>query len=296
MNELKTYRTIVSAVFLTGAALASGGCGDSQWQVEEIARIDGLHTPESAFVVAVSGEVYVSSMVAATVGESRFNTTDGTSFITRLRPGGQIDDLQWVESTRAAPLHSIKGVCLLDGVLYVADIDRVRRISVGTVKTLDPIVIGGAGMLNDVATDGKVVYVSDTVTGRIHRIAGESHTTIAGPGSANGIAFAGGKMFCVSWESHDIYEVDPTGKTPPKAFGLADKFSGLDGIVILPDGQFVVSDLKGDKVVLVGTDRKTVRTLFKAPAPADIALDADRGLLYVPLFHDKALAIYEIWR
>ena len=296
MNDSKSVRIIASVVMLAAAALGTGGCGGPQWQAEKIAQIEGLHTPESAFVVPVSGEVYVSSMVAAATGDSRFNTTDGTGFITQLRPGGQIDDLQWVESTKAAPLHSIKGVCVLGGVLYVADIDRVRRISVGTVRTLDPIVIGGASMLNDVATDGKVVYVSDTVTGKIHRIDGESHTTIAGAGSANGMAFFGGKMFCVSWELHDIYEVDPTGKTAPQAFGLADKFKGLDGIVILPDGQFVVSDLKGDKVVLVGTDRKTVRTLFKAHAPADIALDSNRGLLYVPLFHDKTLAIYEIWR
>ncbi len=296
MNNSKNIRTIVSALILAAAVLGTGGCGSSQWQAEKIAQIDGLHTPESAFVVPVSGEVYVSSMVASTTGETRFNTTDGTGFITRLQAGGQLDDLQWIASTDAAPLHSIKGLCVFGGVLYAADIDHVRRISVQTGKTLDPIVIPGARMLNDAATDGKVVYISDTATGKIHRIDGETHTAIAGPGSANGMVFADGKMFCVSWELHDIYEVDPTGKTPPKAFGLADKFSGLDGIVILPDGQFVVSDLKGGKVDLVGTDRKTVRTLFKVKAPADIALDANRGLLYIPMFHDKALAIYEIWR
>lgn len=297
---MRNFRTAATWVVILAACGAQTGCGsgqDGQWRAMMLTQIHGFDAPESAFVVPATGQVYVSNIVLAPEGDdSRYIATDGTGFITSLRAGGQIDHMRWAQSSDAAPLHSIKGICVTGGILYVADIDRVRRISVRTGKAIAPIVIPGASFLNDVASDGKYVYVSDTGTGKIHRIYGNDHTAIPGPESANGIAFAGGKMFVVSWELHEIYEVDPTGKTDPIPFGLADKFGGLDGIVALPDGKFLVSDLKAGKIDVVSQDRKTVRTLLNIREPADIAVDHERGVLYVPLLSDNTLGIYKLWK
>lgn len=294
MNASRHFRSTATTLIIAALATVLTGCGTGQWQATKLAQIDGLHTPECAFVVPETGEVFVSNIVALEEnGEGRFLAADGNGFITRLRPGGQLDDLHWVDSTEANPLNGPKGICVFRNVLYAADTDHVRRIDVKTGKMLAPVVVAGAEFLNDIATDGEGVYISDTGTGKIHRIEGDSCTTIPGPPSANGLAFAGGKMYCTSWLAHEIYEIDPTGKTAPVAFGLADKFGGLDALVILPDGQFLVSDHKDGKVDLVSADRKTVRTLFKVNAPADCGVDFNRGLLYVPLLKDGAVAIYE---
>jgi len=292
MRNLRTAATMM--ILAAGAALA--GCA-RQWRATELARLDGFGTPESVFVAPWTGEVFVSNIVIAPTGDdSRYNAADGTGFISRLGPEGKGGTMTWVESTAAAPLNSTKGVCPFNDVLYVADIDHIRRLAIPTGKALKPIVIPDAQFLNDVASDGRFVYVSDTGTGKIHRIDGEKHTAIAEVGSANGLAFFGGKMFCVSWLLHEVYEVDPTGKTEPIPFGLADKLGGLDGIVAMPDGQLLISDLKGGKVVLVGTDRKTVRTLIEIERPADIAVDHARGLLYIPTVNRNALFVYRLQR
>lgn len=294
MKHVPRLRTLAAAVMVLAAGGLPGGCSP-QWQVRKIARIDGFSTPECAVVAPWTGRVYVSNIVIAPTGDnSRYNTTDGTGFISRLDPGGKVDRMRWAEANDAAQLHSAKGLCILGDMLYVADIDRVRRIAIRTGKVLKPIVIPGAKFLNDVATDGRYVWVSDTTTGKIHRIDGQTHTAIPGPGSANGIALADGKMFVASWLLHEIYQVDPTGKTAPVPFGLADKFGGLDGIVILPDGAFLVSDQKNGKIHLVSPDRKTVRTLLEVNGPADFAVDLARGLLYIPLLHDNALGVYRL--
>ena len=293
---MRNSRTIATMAMILAAGVVLTGCG-GQWHAKKVAQIDGFGTPESVFVAPWTGEVFVSNIIIAPGGDaSAYNAPDGTGFISRLAATGRGGKMKWVESTAPAPLNSTKGVCPFKDVLYVADIDHVRRISISTGKALEPIVIPGAQCLNDVASDGRFVYVSDTGTGKIHRIDGDKHKAVARVGSANGLAFFGGKMFCVSWMLHDIFEVDPTGKTKPIPFGLADDFVGLDGIVAMPDGTLLISDLKGGRVVLVGTDRKTMRTLIEIDRPADIAVDHTRGLLYIPTLDRDAVFVYRLWK
>ena len=294
--RMRNFRTIVTMVMIPATCAVLAGCG-AQWQASKLTRLDGFGTPESVCVAPWTGEVFVSNiMIAPTGDDSRWDAADGTGFISRLGPGARGGKIKWVQSTTAAPLNSTKGVCAFNDVLYVADVVCVRRISIPTGKTLKPIVITGAKSLNDVACDGKYVYVSDTVTGKIHRIDGDKHTVISEVTSANGLACSDGKMFCASWVLHEIFEVDPTGKTEPIPFGLAGKLVGLDGIVAMPDGKLLISDLRGGKILLVGTDRKTVRTLIEIDRPADIAVDHARGLLYIPTLDRDAVFVYRLWK
>ena len=266
------------------------------WRVEKVVKITGLAVPECAAVLPETGEVFVSNIDAPAKGaDNRYNTEDGTGFITRLNTGGKVAARRWVDSQTNARLNSIKGVCVLKGVVYACDVDHVRRMSVETGQALESIIIHGAKFLNDAATDGKYVYVSDSNTDKIHRLDGDKQTEIPGPPNPNGIAFGGGKMFVVSWGAHDIYEVDLDGIMPPKPFGLAEHFGGLDGVEILSDGTFIVSDQKQNKIVLISADRKRVRTLLEIKGgPADFGIDHARGLLYIPLVWDNSVAVYKL--
>ncbi len=103
-----------------------------------------------------------------------------------------------------------------------------------------------------------------------------------------------GKVYAVSWDLHEIYEIDPAGEKEPVAFGLADNFTTLDGIEVLSDGSFIVSDFGGGKVCLVSADRKTVTTLAELTSPADIGIDLKGGMLYVPSLEVNGAVVYKL--
>ena len=98
----------------------------------------------------------------------------------------------------------------------------------------------------------------------------------------------------MTWASHEIYQIDPGGKTEPVAFGLADKFVNLDGIDVLGDGTFVISDFKANRLYTVAPDRKTVKLLVEVDTPADIIIDRQRNLLYAPSYKSNEITIYKL--
>ncbi len=149
--------------------------------------------------------------------------------------------------------------------------------------------------LNDVATDGQSIFVTDMGTGSIMQLMPDGQVkTLKGPDHVNGVTVWQGNIFAVSWGSHDLYEVDPAGKDPAVPFGLSGHFTTLDGIEILSDGTFIVSDFQGNKVCAVTPDRKEVYTLAELESPADIGIDREKGLLFVPQFMRDKIKVYQI--
>ncbi len=255
------------------------------WSAEEIAVVAGFRVPESA--LPVGDWVFVSNIDSDPQG---YWTDDGVGSIVVMSPDGELLDDPFLEG-----LDAPKGMCLLDDTLYVADNTRVLVVTEGELG--EPICPEGAKRLNDMATDGEFVYVSDTLGGAIYRIAPDGEVTqLKAPESPNGIAFFEGRMFAVSWDLHEVYEVDPTGSEDPQPFGLAEHFTNLDGIVVLEDGTILVSDFTGGKVSAISPDQQTVTTLLELESPADIGLDSLTNRLYVPQFMVDQVAIYDLIR
>jgi hypothetical protein len=117
---------------------------------------------------------------------------------------------------------------------------------------------------------------------------------IPAPKGVNGLTFDGKRLYAVSWDLHEVYELDPTGGAQPVAFGLAEHFTNLDGIEVLCDGTFVVSDFKGNKVSAISPDRTVVKTLIELDSPADIGLNRQKHLLYVPHFLERKVSVYHL--
>jgi DNA-binding beta-propeller fold protein YncE len=221
----------------------------------------------------------------------------GKGFISRLRPDGTLDALRWVESTDAFVLNQPKGMAVQDGKLYVADNTRVLVISLATARPLATLELSGAERLNDMAADAHQLYVSDTSTGKIHRLdpsGGGRHEIVGQIDGVNGITVQEGKLLAVSWTLHEIFEVSLTGAHPPKAFGLEKEFTNLDGIEIMPDGSFIVSDYMGKKVAAVSADRLQVKTLYELSTPADIGIDLERSRLYVPQLESDTVVVLSL--
>ena len=65
-------------------------------------------------------------------------------------------------------------------------------------------------------------------------------------------------------------------------------------VVAYEDGTFIVSDFIGNRVYTVTPDRSTVTALAEIPSPADIGLNRQEGLLFVPQFMEDKLSVYKL--
>ncbi|MCK4564309.1 MAG: hypothetical protein KAU94_06525, partial [Verrucomicrobia bacterium] len=234
--------------------------------------------------------VYVSN-IESLPGE--YWIDDSKGYVSVLNPEGGIETKRWVESHPSAVLHGPKGMCLSGKYIYFTDNSRLMRCTLE--GGLPEVVADGFGKANDLVENGGSVWVSDILHGKVFCIAPDgSQREIHAPEGINGITFFKGKMFGVSWSLHEIYELDPTGKNAPQAFGLAGHFINLDGIEVLADGTLIISDFMGNKVSTVSPDRSSVRTLVEITSPADIGLNRAEGLLYIPHFMEDKLSVYRL--
>jgi hypothetical protein len=277
------------------AAAALTGCGGRGWSAKLVRSVEGFSVPESTLVDPATGNVYVSNIACPHEGDgTQYWAADGTGFVSLLNPDGVLEQIRWIDSHPQAPLNSPKGLCILDGVLHVADLQMIHRFNLSDRRPLASIQITGARRINDLATDGQAMYASDTAAGKVYRIAGRQIGLVKAPEAVNGLAFHEGRMYCVSWTRHEVFELDPTGKLPPRPFALAWYFTNLDGIVVLDDGSFLVSDFMGDKVCVISPDRRHVRTVARVESPADISVNREKGLLFVPMVDRDRVEIYEL--
>ncbi len=265
----------------------------SDWHLTLIKTIDGFDVPECTLYDPATDAVYVSNIETKDAG---YWVYDNKGFISKLDPNGQIINLRW-QSGDTEKLSAPKGMCVFKGKLYVADIARLWIFSPD--KPPQVVNVPDANNLNDVAEDGKTIYISDTIAAKIYRMIdpedpNKSFAVTSAPTSINGLTFFKGKMYGVSWKLHEIYELDADGKSEPKPFGLAENFTALDGIEILDDGTFIVSDFNGNKISAVSPDRKTVHTLATLKSPADIGIDRKRNLVFVPQFLTNQVAIFQL--
>lgn len=294
MNSMKNLSVagVIALTALTGCLTIGPQCvtNKGSLNVEHLVTLEGFKHPESALYDAKGGRIFVSN-IECEIGQ--YWADDGEAFISLINKDHTLQALRWVDSNASAPMNGTKGLTLLGDHLYFADNTRLQRCTLSGQHV--EVVASGFQKANDLCSDNSNVWLSDTGAGKIYCIkpSGEKRE-IKSPLSPNGLTFAGGKMFGVSWDLHEVYELDPSGKNAPVPFGLADHFVNLDGIEVLKDGTFIVSDYKGHKVCAISSDRKTVTTLVKLETPADIGIDHEAGILYVPQLLANKLSIFKL--
>lgn len=291
--------TIITAALLSGCAGRRTGVRQSdaaggKWSAEQLVVIRDLNVPECALPDPAAGVVYISNIETS---KGEYWGDDGKGFISLLTADGKMKQLRWLDSTAEAPINAPKGMCILGGYLYFTDNSRLMRRAVAKTGVVERLPLAGAKRLNDLATDSEAVYVSDTEAGKVFRVDPDGGCReIEAPPGVNGITFHGRRMYAVSWKLHEVYELDPAGEKAPQPFGLASHFTNLDGIEVMEDGTFIISDFTGNKVSTIAPDRRTVNTLVELESPADIGLDRGRGLLYVPQFMKNRAVVYRLKR
>jgi hypothetical protein len=257
----------------------------------------GLATPESVLYVPGDDVYLVSNINGAPLDK------DGNGFISRLAPDGSVLDRTWIDgASPGVALDAPKGMAIANGVLYVADITELRMFDASSGRPMGSVEVPGSTFLNDVAAgpDG-AVYVTDsgldpqfqaTGTDAIYRYRdGELQPVIGGPelDHPNGVTvLPSGALLVVPFGgSKAMYEVRGGSVTSRQALPVGQ----LDGVVLLPGGDVLVSSWASSSVVRVSPDGSSVTVASDAPAPADIGYDSSRNLLLIPLFNDNAVRI-----
>ena len=264
------------------------------WSVGEPTVVAGLSAPECCLFDPASGNVFVSNIVAAE-GDNPYWSDDGAGHLSLLGADGVVHQEKWLAGDAENVIHAPKGMCLLGNRLWMADNTRLVSVRYGDGTDLRVISPPGAVHLNDMASDGTHVYVSDTTTWKVLRIAEDGRTeTVANIEAVNGLTIHDGTMFAVSWGLHEIYEVDLSGQREPRPFGLAEHFTTLDGIEVLKDGTFLVTDFEGGRICTVSADRKTVETLALMPTPADLGVSRSNSMIYVPSLKTDVVHVFPL--
>ena len=208
--------------------------------------------------------------------------------IVRIALDGKVIKNDWVTG-----LSSNKGSALFNGLLYTAETSAIAVIDVDKASVVKRIPIDGAVMLNDVAVDAKgVVYVSDTRTGKVHRIEGDKSTLYLEniPG-ANGLLTVNNDLYVAG--STTFQKVN----TRKEITKIADGFeSGLDGIVMVAENEFILSNYKGILyyVKADGTNQLLLDSRANKIMANDISYDSKTKMLYVPSFGTNRVIAYKV--
>ena len=258
---------------------------------------DGFLAPESVLYDAAADQYLVSNV------NGMPNDADDNGFISRVTPDGKVAVLKWIDGAEdSVELHAPKGMAIVGEVLYVADLDRIRKFSTRNGAALGVIAVPGASSLNDVsaAPDG-TLYFTDLgarVTGEkleatgqdaVYKLVREqARAVVRGKqlNQPNGVWADGSGVWVVSFGGNELFDVRSGSK------GKLQKLPAtqLDGVVKANDGQLYISSWQSNQI-LAGKPGGTFQPAYDVSSPADIGYDNKRNWLLIPLMLDNTIKL-----
>jgi hypothetical protein len=233
-------------------------------------------------------------------GNGSYDAKDNNGYISRMSPDGKIMQPQFIAGGRnGVTLHAPRGMYIVGDTLWVADADAVRGFNRKTGAPLATADFSAykLGFLNDVAAGPDGVYVTDTGTETIYRIAGGKVTVALQDknlGGPNGITWdaANRRFIVVPYGGDSVIRAWTAGSKTLTVVGKSSS-NKFDGVEVLPGGQILASS-QGDSSLHLFTGM-TGRPIIKTGgAPADIAIDTKRNRVAVPFVDRSVVEIWEI--
>ncbi len=288
---MKTKNLFASAISLASAFLF--GCGP-QSQTTETQEIQSnapaltllwetpaeLTTNESVLYDASSSIIFVSNIE----GDPR--EKDGKGSISKINKSGEITEIDWVTG-----LNAPKGMGIIDGKLYVTDIDELLEIDMKDGSISNRFTVENAKFLNDVDTHGELVYFSDMETGIIHVLEdGKIRVFAENQKNINGLKISkAGVVYGLDNEGLKKYDADGNFEM------INSTVTGGDGLVILDDNTFIASRWKGEiYYIRDGKETKILDTQSEESNTADITYIESDNLLLVPTFFKNKVSAYRL--
>lgn len=247
------------------------------WQTEP-----DLKVPESVIYNRQYKTLYFSNI------DGDYKEKDHKGSIGKLSPDGKNKTIDWVSG-----LSAPKGLGIHNGMLYAADIDEVAVIDIKAAKITRHIPVKDAAFLNDISVDVKgTVYVSDSKTGKVHKITGDKvETYLEKLDGVNGLLCVGEDLYILA--GGVLWKSDKSRQLSKIAEGMD---SSTDGIEQTRSGEFVVSCWNG-LIYYVMKDGKVMQMLDTREQKlntADIGFDAEKNTVYVPTFFGNSILAYEL--
>lgn len=228
-----------------------------------------------------------NDIIYVSCGNTESGAKDGDGFIALLNPDGSVKTLKWVTG-----LDAPKGMALLDGKLYVTDIDAVKIINVEQAAVEKTIPVEGAQFLNDLATDGTTIYFSDSRGNVIYSLDpdGTPSAVVDNSAGTNGLECHGGSLYALDKEGLKKYTLPGY-----EAEVLNTDVKGGDGLVILNDSTFIASRWAGEVYYIRGGESTLLLDTKEGKSnTADIGFIPEKNLVIVPTFMKNEVAAYEL--
>lgn len=277
-------KVFIAGIFLIFLLLLKNNSLHAQHQLVKKWQTDSvLKVPESVLYSAEDKLLYTSNI------DGKSDEKDGKGSIGKVGLDGKIIKVDWVSG-----LNAPKGLGRYKNNLYAADLDEVAVIDIKAAKVVQRIKVEGAVFLNDITVDHKgVVYVSDTRTGKVHRIEnGKPDTYLEGLKSPNGLLAVGDDLYILA--SGSLLKASKDKKLTTVAEGMHER---TDGIERVQGNDFIVSSwvgliyyVKGDD----GSKQQLLDTREEKINSADIGYDALHRIVYVPTFFKNSIVAYEL--
>lgn len=233
---------------------------------------------ESALYDAATNTIYVSC------GNNSLEK-DGDGFIATLNTDGSIKNMDWCTG-----LNAPKGIAIMENSLYVSDIDEIVQINLSSGEITNKYPLEGAKFLNDVATDGSVIYFSDMRDNKVYTLSdGDFELVAENVPSINGLESHNNTLYGLNGEG--LIKFDGNGGYEI----LTDEVKGGDGLVILDDDTFIASRWAG-QIYYIDGDQVTllIDTEPEKSNTADISYIPDEKLIIVPTFKKNEVAAYQL--
>jgi len=276
---MNPIRSILSSLILcfSLSAVAQSPQLVKLWETDSTFKV-----PESVFYSEEGNILYVSNI------DGKPDEKDLKGSISKLSLDGKKVTHYW-----AVNLSAPKGLGLYKNQLFVADLDEVVAIDIKSGKVSQRIPVEGAIFLNDLAIDQKgTIYVSDSRTGKIHRIQdGKVDTFLEGQINVNGLLVEGDHLLFVVKGA--LWKSDQSKVLIKVASGMDES---TDGIVRLVNNNLVVSCWNGIiySVKADGTTKELVDTRAQKSNTADIGYNPAQNIVYVPTFFKNKVVAYQV--
>lgn len=289
MSRITTFllaTTFVAVVCIPSLGLAA--------ELKEVWRAEGLRQPESVLFDPERNVLYVSNVDGGPTDK------DGKGYIAKLTPDGKVETAEWVTG-----LNAPKGLGLYGDRLYVADVDRLVVIDIGTGEISKVYEAPDAKFLNDIAVDkdGRV-FVSDTLTDTIYALDGDTFGVWLNSGdlaAPNGLYADNDKLIVASWGKGEMMSAKPdhlrTVDLDSKEIanlGDGTPIGNLDGLAPDGNGDFLVTDWVAGALFRVEPSGKAEKLLDLNQGTADLFYRHDEKLVMIPFMNDGVLVAYRL--
>ncbi len=250
--------------------------------------IDGFSSPES---VTTDGRLFYVSNVGVKLAPS---AKDGDGFISSLTPDGRLLERRFITG-----LNAPKGMGIIDGVLYVADIDKIVGFDLKSRKPVFSLDFSAEGTksLNDITVvDSTTLLVSATDIGEVYAVTLGKHKRytrmLIEIKGVNGLAFDAEhyRLFIVNFvDGKGALRVIPFKHGPGELQNLTGPVGMLDGVALLPGGRVLFSDWvkfgSPGRLYLfdiLSGKTKSVELKEAVKGPADFYYDKVRKKIWIP--------------